>query len=65
MRGATPLTLALSLVFAAGTARGSHAAAAVPTVEIAPGVHLPMINDGVSNRSVWISKGGTGLDTAL
>ena len=46
-------------------ARGSHAAAAVPTVEIAPGVHLPMINDGVSNRSVWIAMGGTGLDTAL
>eukprot|EP01050_Picozoa_sp_SAG11_P003309 SAG11_NODE_185_length_13160_cov_9.118521_2_plen_113_part_00 len=41
------------------------AANKVPTVEIAPNVMLPMINDGVSNRSVWIGLGGTGLDTAL
>ena len=40
-------------------------AAAVPTVEIAPNVFMPLILDGVSNRSLWIDAGGRGLDTAL
>ena len=37
----------------------------VPTVPIAPGLRLPLINDGVSNRSLWVAAGGRGLDTAL
>ena len=36
-----------------------------PRIEIAPGVRMPLINDGVSNRSIWIDAGGMGLDTAL
>lgn len=41
------------------------AAALVPTVPIGPGVDLPLISDGVSNRTLWIESGGRGLDTAL
>ena len=37
----------------------------VPTVEIVPGVLMPLINDGFSNRSLWIESGGRGLDPAL
>jgi diketogulonate reductase-like aldo/keto reductase len=40
-------------------------AAAVPSIEIAPGVRMPLILDGVSDRSLWIAAGGRGLDTAL
>lgn len=42
-----------------------QAVALVPTIPIAPGVNMPLINDGVSNRSNWIASGGRGLDTAL
>eukprot|EP00929_Paragymnodinium_shiwhaense_P054588 TRINITY_DN27367_c0_g1_i1.p1 TRINITY_DN27367_c0_g1~~TRINITY_DN27367_c0_g1_i1.p1 ORF type:complete len:317 (-),score=50.94 TRINITY_DN27367_c0_g1_i1:63-1013(-) len=48
-----------------------QAAASVPSeVEIAPGVHMPIINLGgvhshPSNYSAWLELGGTGLDTAL
>ena len=41
------------------------ASPAVPTVEIAPNVFMPLVLDGVSNRSLWIDAGGRGLDTAL
>lgn len=41
------------------------AASPPETVEIAPGVDLPLLNDGVSNRTVWIQAGGKGIDTAL
>ena len=34
--------------------------APVPTVPIAPGLRLPLINDGVSNRSLWVAAGGRG-----
>ena len=51
--------LALLLV---GTARGASPA---PTVEIAPGVHMPMVNLGISNHTTWLSSGGRGLDTAF
>lgn len=34
------------------------------TVTIAPGVEMPLLNFGVSNRSLFIELGGRGLDTA-
>lgn len=47
----------LALLFAA--------AAAVPTVEIAPGVHMPAMNFGdQKNHTLALSLGGHGLDTA-
>ena len=36
-----------------------------PTVEIAPGVKMPMVNLGISNHSLWIAAGGRGIDTAF
>mmetsp|Transcript_42305 Transcript_42305/g.95204 ORF Transcript_42305/g.95204 Transcript_42305/m.95204 type:complete len:312 (-) Transcript_42305:10-945(-) len=33
--------------------------------EIAPGVLMPFLNAGKSNRSVWVDAGGRGLDTAF
>lgn len=36
-----------------------------PTIEIATNVFMPLINDGYSNRSLWINHNGRGLDTAL
>jgi len=43
----------------------SRAHAASPTtVEIAPGIHMPLLNFGVSNRSQFVEVGGRGLDTA-
>ena len=36
-----------------------------PTVEIAPGVHMPSVNLGLCNHSVWLANGGRGVDTAL
>merc|ERR1719271_78680 len=41
------------------------AAAPAPTVEIAPGVHMPMVNLGIGNVSGWAALGGRGYDTAL
>uniref|UniRef100_A0A7S0J8M2 NADP-dependent oxidoreductase domain-containing protein n=1 Tax=Calcidiscus leptoporus TaxID=127549 RepID=A0A7S0J8M2_9EUKA len=39
--------------------------AVVPRVEIAPGVHMPLINFGVQkNHSLAVALGGYGLDTA-
>jgi 2,5-diketo-D-gluconate reductase A len=46
-------------------AKSTISAAVAPTVPIAPGLHMPLINDGVSDRSIWIGAGGRGLDTAL
>ena len=56
------LPLIASLIVAASTP--------MPTVEIAPGVHMPMLNLGgvhshPSNYSAWIDLGATGLDTAM
>eukprot|EP00966_Prymnesium_polylepis_P075886 1759784-Prymnesium_polylepis.1 len=49
------------------------AAAVAPTIEIAPGVHMPMIVDGydagkqtneTTNYTSWFVLGGRGVDTA-
>jgi len=37
----------------------------VPTVEIAKGVFMPMINHGNGNQTLWVELGGYGMDTAL
>ena len=42
----------------------------IPSVEVAPGVEMPLINLGgvhshPSNYSAWLQLGGTGLDSAL
>jgi hypothetical protein len=37
---------------------------AVPYVEIAPSVLMPMLSFGFSNRSLFVSLGGRSLDTA-
>lgn len=57
------------LAVAALTVTALHAA--VPTVEIAPGVHMPTLNLGTCCGSYakvgvvpWIQAGGTGIDTA-
>lgn len=47
------------------SALGVSVAGTATTVEIAPGVHMPLLNSGVSNRTVWVQAGGKGLDTAL
>eukprot|EP00658_Telonema_sp_P-2_P073516 TRINITY_DN6259_c0_g1_i5.p1 TRINITY_DN6259_c0_g1~~TRINITY_DN6259_c0_g1_i5.p1 ORF type:complete len:352 (+),score=86.44 TRINITY_DN6259_c0_g1_i5:95-1057(+) len=49
----------LTLVFAVAVA------ADVPTTEISPGVHMPMVNFGICNHTLWLQSGGRGLDTAL
>jgi len=43
----------------------SQAVSLAPTVEISPGVHMPLVNLGISNHTTWIGTGGRGLDTAL
>ena len=53
--------LAPSLASIAGT----PAPPAAPTVEIAPGVHMPMVNLGLTNHTGWLTIGGRGVDTAL
>ena len=59
----TALSLLALSVLVAGTC---SAAPLAPTVEIAPGVEMPMINLGtMSNHTTWIASGGRGLDTAL
>ena len=35
-----------------------------PTVEIAPNVHMPRVNLGFCNHSVWLANSGRGVDTA-
>ena len=58
------MLLASNLVALASTA---------PTIEIAPGVHLPMVSDGydfgkqtnaTTNYTSWLALGGRGIDTA-
>jgi len=34
-------------------------------VEIAPGVVLPWISNGIGSQSLWLERGGTGMDTAF
>jgi len=37
-----------------------------PEVEIAPGVHMPMVANGItSDYSLWLAKGGRHIDTAF
>lgn len=45
---------------AAGFASGAD-----ERVQIAPGVYMPWLNFGVSNRTMWLELGGRGVDTAL
>ena len=39
--------------------------AVIPTTEIKHGVHMPMVNFGVCNHTLWLENGGRGIDTAL
>lgn len=43
----------------------NYGSALVPTVEIAKGIHMPVINHGSGNQTLWVSLGGGGMDTAL
>jgi len=55
----------MSLKLVLGLIAAVSAAATVPTIQIRPGVHMPMVNMGVCNHSLWLQNGGRGLDTAL
>ena len=36
------------------------------TIEISPGVHMPLIFNGISNNpGMWLGRGGRGIDTAF
>jgi len=35
------------------------------SIEVAPGVMMPLLNAGIGDRSIWVSAGGRGLDTAF
>jgi 2,5-diketo-D-gluconate reductase A len=41
------------------------AAPVAPTVEIAPGVNMPLMNMGICNHTLWLETGGRGIDTAF
>mmetsp|Transcript_34832 Transcript_34832/g.81345 ORF Transcript_34832/g.81345 Transcript_34832/m.81345 type:complete len:303 (+) Transcript_34832:112-1020(+) len=57
------LVLAAAAILAA-TSPGK-ASGATPSIEIAPGVKMPLLNAGIGNRSIWVEAGGRGLDTAF
>ena len=59
------VVVSLAIKMGAAALMLASAPAPVPTVPIAPGINMPLINDGVSDRTLWIGAGGRGLDTAL
>lgn len=54
------LLLEVLLGFAASRASQAHQRNA----ELAPGVEMPLLNCGVSQRANWVKAGGRGIDTA-